>query len=57
MRQHVTFLIKVDNEKIARERAMQWYAKRKFLTVDSVKPYSKGGYVVSISYDVAEDKK
>lgn len=54
MRKQQKFIICVDNEITAREKAMEWYAKKKNLTVDSVEPSKFGGYQVTISYDIPE---
>lgn len=51
-----TFIICVSDEETARKRAMEWYAKKKNLTVDSVEPCQHGGYQVTISYDVTRKK-
>lgn len=56
MREKLNFVIKGNDEETARKRAMEWYSHKKNLTVDSVKPYSKGGYVVYISYDKKDTK-
>lgn len=51
MREKQSFIINVNDEETARQRAMEWYAKKQNLTIESVKPYPKGGYTVSISFD------
>ena len=51
MKQQQNFIIKTDDEETARKRAMQWYADKKNLTIDSVEPSPLGGFFVSISYD------
>ena len=57
MRETQKFVIKVNDEDIARQRAVRWYSHKPNLTVDEVKPYCNGGYQVSISYDVEKEKK
>ena len=51
MREKQSFIICVNDEQTARQRAMEWYAKKQNLTIESVMPYPKGGYTVSISFD------
>jgi len=54
MRKKQKFIICTDNETTARKKALEWYAKKKNLTVDSVTPSKFGGYEVTISYDIPE---
>ena len=57
MRETQKFVIKVNDEEIARQRAIGWYAHKPNLSVDEVKPYQPGGYQVTISYDIEKKKK
>lgn len=57
MKETQKFVVKVNDEETARQRAIGWYAHKPNLTVDEVKPYQHGGYQVTISYDIEEKRK